>query len=177
VIEFNTTPLFRKLAPISLVEAIKDIEYTLNSLRADIDLLPIVQFDPRYTKPVNLTSVDIVGKALEETIVVTLDTYTQSIFSYRNPFIGPVNAHVKTHQPNRIYFNTRMFSWNRNKDEWKDTTFHELIHIWDAHSPFTFDHGDNKLKGKDETANVKLAKLLTNLSYSLRSAPVEPLIW
>lgn len=174
-ITFILSRSFERSAPLELITAIKKVEYTLNTLRADIDLLPIVNFDPLYTKPVNLTSVDIVGKAVEESIVVTLDTYTQKYLAYK---FFRVLSMVQLERPDTIQFNTRVFNSQMSSNEWVANIFHELTHVWDAHSPYRFDHGDNNLKGKDNSAPVKLSKILQSVCIGLNETrPVEALLW
>lgn len=162
--------------PVNLSDALMDVHTMFASLAQDIDQLPIITFDPLYTKPVNLTSIDIVEYALEQDIEVKVKFYTQNYLSYLR---SPVNAHVKENEPDAIYFNDRMFTrgWNKSVSDYRETILHELTHIFDRHSPHTFGHGKNSLKGKDNTAPVKLAKYLNNLCMVIKSDPVPQLIW
>ncbi len=152
--------------PLSVQMALWNIEATFRWLKSDIDHLPIVTFDPLYTKPANLTSVDIISEALfEYDLAVTIKLYTQNWFSYK---YAPVNAHVKNNEPDTIYLNTRMFKWTKKTEQdWRETILHELTHIMDAHSIKTFWHGDdNSLRGKDNSAPVKLARILSTLDFT-----------
>jgi hypothetical protein len=164
VVTFNMTSSFKRHAPLSLLKAVNKLELLLLELKNDIDLVPIVQFDPRYTKPMTLTSVDILGESLDEDIVVTLDTYTQSLISY---MYAPVISHVKDVEPTRIYYNTRILNSGKSVQEWIENLAHELIHVYDHHSPYRFGHGDNSLKGKDNSAPVKLSKIIASMAIGL----------
>lgn len=148
--------------PIALVVAAKHLQDIFDSLEKDIDQLPIVTFDPLYTKPAGLTSVDIISEALyENEIEIKIRTYTQSYLSYK---FSPVNAMVKASEPSTVYFNTRMFKgWNKSVLDYMESLSHECCHVFDAFSSNTFNHGTNSLNGKSNTAPVKLASVLVNL--------------
>lgn len=147
--------------PPELLTAIKEVQDILDMLSHNIDNLPIITFDPLYTKPINLTSVDILQLALEQDIEITIATYTQNWWAYR---MTPVNAYVIPSEPNVIHFNTRMFKgWGKTAHDYKETLWHEKIHLFDKYSPYSFGHGTNSLNGKQETAPVKLARLLSGL--------------
>lgn len=168
MITFNMTSNFSQNAPINLIHAIYKFEQLLDQLAGDIDRLPIVKFDPRYTKPMNLSSVDIIGQAVEQDIRVYLDTYTQNYFSYK---YAPVISHVKNHEPTRIYYNTRFFEHDLPIQRWVENLAHEIIHVFDHHSPYTFSHGENSLKGKDNSAPVKLSKILASMAIETPLIP------
>ena len=57
MITFILSEKLRDQAPLSLLAAIASVEETLEALQEDIDILPVVHFDPLYTKPINLSSI------------------------------------------------------------------------------------------------------------------------
>ena len=118
-------------------------------------------FDPDYTYPYETKAKDIIVSLLSMNATIYFETYVQNYFKWR---IFPVNAHVLNSKPNLINFNSRQFTKNYSQSEREETIWHELIHVVDSFDKKRiFWHGkDNNLKGKDETAPVKLAKYLAS---------------
>lgn len=172
MVDILVDPVVEKKFPMNVYLALRDIRAIFSFLEKDIDSLPIVTFDPQFTKPVDLNSIEIMSQALAKDMEITIKLYKQDLFVYK---FMPVNAHVKLSEPNVIYINERMFNRDRSVQEWKETLFHELIHVFDHYSSYRFDHGKNSLKGKDQSAPVKLATILSSMDLS--QVTDEQLIW
>ena len=166
MIKINYATIGSSKLPINLCMAFMEAQMTLDAIANDLDIVPVIKFNPQYTKPANLTSVDIMGETLTNDIEVKFKTYTQNWFSYK---YAPVLSHVKSNEPDTIYFNTRIFTWKMSAQDWKENIFHELIHVLDAHSPNTFNHGDNSNgPDKQNCAPQRMAKLLGSLSIAVK---------
>lgn len=133
----------------------------LNAMRE----LAAMKFDARWTKPASLTGLRILSLMRGAQGEVRLHTYTQNFFKWK---VAPVNGYTTLSRMNEVFFNTRQLSrripFGDNSTE--ETLWHELVHIVDAHAIERFDHGDNKLKGKDESAPVKFAKFMASYKTS-----------
>ena len=161
--KLTVTPNIEKRLPLNILRAIIEVNELFIKLKNNVELVPPIKFDPRYTKPIDLTAQDIVKEALNKNITMSVQLYTQNWFAYK---LNPVNAYVLSTEPDIIFINTRMFSWNKPIHEWKETCLHEAIHLMDKHSRNTFDHGDNDLTGKGNTAPVRLAQLLATMKIT-----------
>lgn len=88
---------------------------------------------------------------IEETIFQFFRSEIKIGFYRSSWFFRNVVAHVKNKQPNTLYFNTRHPDFHQLKgesleDDVRDkinTVMHELIHVADNRSRFSFGHGDN----------------------------------
>jgi len=122
----------------------------------------IGNFDLRFTNPPLITGFDILSVLIRtQTEKVNVGFYTQNWFSYR---FAPVNAYVDSTGRN-IFINRRQTK--RPIKEIEETIWHELVHVSDSiNTQQVYWHGDNNLKGKDQTAPVKFAKWAANWSTS-----------
>ena len=110
-------------------------------------------FDPVYTS-LAVNGADILAPLLKSSEKIRVGLYTQNWFAYR---AVPVNAYVPK-GGREIFFNTRNV-FKRTPKSIEQTLWHELVHVSDdMNKELVYWHGDNKLKGKDETAPVKFAK-------------------
>lgn len=144
-------PVKRMMEKLELVKSSQALQYHLAKMK----------FDHRYTKPINLSGLEIANILLMTDFQVFFDVYTQNYFAWK--FV-PVNAHVPSHRADLVKFNTRQLH-RRTPSEWEETGWHELVHIADQLSEMRFDHGDNDLSGDDDSAPVKFAKFMAGLTF------------
>lgn len=138
----------------------KKIEYARESESMKFHLQNL-QFDQRFTKPFNLSGWDILDVLYHQSVIVFIGTYRQNYFAWK---FTPVNAYKPSDRKDVIKINTRQL-YLRSKESWEETIWHELVHIADHLSSYTFDHGhDNDLSGKDHSAPVKFAKVMAAMT-------------
>lgn len=143
-------------------EACAEIQYQLGQCMSNQALraaLSAMTFDHRFTKPIDLNGLDIATILASTNKIITLDTYTQNYWKWRT---GPVNAYVTASRRDHIFFNTRQVP-RRALISWKETIYHELVHVADAISPLVFSHGSNSLRDKKNSAPVKWADFMVTL--------------
>lgn len=155
MIKLHSTNQIRKFVPVERVQ--EKIKLARESKAVEFALKNMT-FDHRNTKPITVTGWDILNILCDSSIDVNCLPYTQNFVSWK--FV-PVNAYKPAHQVNWIYFNTRQLE-RRLPVMWEETLFHELVHIADSLSGYTFDHGDNDLTGDENSAPVKWAKFMTH---------------
>jgi hypothetical protein len=134
------------------------------ALKSDLisNQLKDMKFDPRFTKPANFNGLDLAVKIFELKDPVIIDRYIQNYFKWK---IAPVNAYTEISKPNWIFFNERNLKRDSiGPDSLEETLWHELVHIADSHSAEVFNHGENKLKGKEESAPVKFARYMSSFT-------------
>jgi hypothetical protein len=144
--------------PLKLHRAISSMRLLFIDLEREVGMLPCITFNPKVTKPVNLTSIDIIGNALAEDITVKIKLYTQSFWS---SVVNKELAMVDDGEPGTIYFNTRALTDDITELEWRQVIGEKLTIIFDAYSPYHF----------SESAPVMMGHLLA--AMELGSA--EPL--
>lgn len=114
-------------------------------------------FESDFTDPDGVTGQDILKPLFENDPVVYIGFYKQNWFSYR---VVPVNAYVPA-EGGKIFLNIRQL-W-RDQADIEETMWHELVHISDSlNKRMIYWHGENNLKGKENTAPVKFAKWAAN---------------
>lgn len=154
-------PELEKKLPLFIVRAKIECFQKGSVSDAIIKKLALMGFDSDYTFPHDLKGKDIVFSLLEMNSTIYFSSYVQNYFAWK---LFPVNAHVLNSKPNLINFNTRQFTNNYDQEEREITVWHEIIHIIDHYDKERlFWHDKNDLKGKDETAPVKLAKFLASI--------------
>lgn len=117
-----------------------------------------MEFDSRYTKPINVNGLLVIRTLITINYEVIITSYTQNYLKWK---FFPVNGYVDPENPLIIHLNSRQ---KRTAKQWEETIWHELIHVSDAFNVASFGHGDNKLTDKEETAPVKLARVMANLT-------------
>lgn len=118
----------------------------------------VTGFDSKFTDPSFVTGHGILKPLVETTNEsLTIGFYTQNWFAYR---FTPVNGYVDSTGRN-MFLNTR--NLYRPMIEIEETIWHELVHVSDSiNTKELYWHGDNNLKGKENTAPVKFAKWAAN---------------
>lgn len=133
--------------------------------------LEAMEFDHRYTKPIDINGMDIAEILIDCDKVITLDTYTQNWWKWKK---NPVNAYVTSSAKNKIFFNTRQLP-RRSIKSWKETIWHEVTHFADSLSTLSFGHRlvdvpndptANSLNGKKNSAPVKWADFMASLKFT-----------
>ena len=149
----------KEIVPTDLIQLKLEV-----ALKSDLisNQLKAMKFDPRFTKPANLTGHDVALKIFNLKEAVVIDGYMQNYFKWK---FAPVNAYTVEDKPNWILFNERNLKRQpTGPDSIERTLWHELVHIADANSAEVFNHGENDLSGKDETAPVKFAKYMSSFT-------------
>ena len=152
------------VVPQSLYESlnlgviIRKIEYARENESMKYHLRAL-NFDHRFTKPLSFSGWDILDILYKSKQVIFIKRYSQNYFAWK--FV-PVNAYKPADRVDCVFVNSRQM-W-RSKQEWEETIWHELVHIADHLSLARFDHGDNDLSGKDESAPVKFAKIMAAMT-------------
>lgn len=120
-------------------------------------------FDPRFTKPANINGLDLIYAILSHHHEIKIGTYTQKFLAYK---IFPVNAFKPDGSFDEIFFNTRNLFKRKivGPDSSEETLWHELVHVLDSLMVERFDHGENSLKGKENTAPVKFAAFMASIN-------------
>lgn len=152
----SRSPIFEPVA--DAIISIREKLHAVDSSDALRMVLREMEFDSRYTKPINVNGLLILRTLTSITKEVVISTYAQNFFAWK---AFPVNGFVNPENPLIIHLNSRQ---KRSAKEWEETIWHELIHVSDAFNTASFGHGDNKLKDKEETAPVKLARLMSGLT-------------
>lgn len=118
-------------------------------------------FDIRFTQPFDVTGLSIIEDMLKLQARIFVDVYTQNYFKWK---VVPVNAYKPSGKKNLIFFNTRNLS-RRDAAETEETLWHEVVHVLDDFDLMRiYGHGDdNSLKGKENSAPVKLSNYLASL--------------
>ena len=124
-----------------------------------------------YPVTINETPIANNGVVVKQEMIRGLFSNDVKIGFYRSSwFFRNVVGHFKSSQPNTIYLNTRHYDFKKLKGESLEedlrdkieTVAHELVHLVDSKSEYSFGHGDNSPVGKENSFPYWFGKYAAN---------------